>query len=190
MQALHVTLNGTDVLNASTDECCSFSWDVACSRRDQEFGHLHIFGLVERGDGMRDVIEWIDDIVLHEGDDLTIQLLPGTGTSLVGKRKTYEEQEALRLEVLRAEAAGEYDEARATRPDMIRASCSIGLLAPGGITSEVQATGHIEATLCHGSWIDLRPNEWRIQLWSLPADKHESGFWCPIEKGIHIKIRS
>lgn len=188
MSSLLITRNGTTLMHASTGECCSLDWHVACSRREQEFGHFMVSGLIARSDDKCDFVHWLENVVLDAGDELTVQMLPGAGITTILKRQTYEEHEALRQEVMRAEAAGEYDAARDARPELQRGRCGISLLTPDRIFREVRAIDPIEATLCSGSWTDLRPKEWRLRLWSMPAEPTAAGFWQPIEGGVQMKI--
>ncbi len=188
MTALHVTLNGENLLHASIDECCSLNWDIACSRREKGFACFSVSGSIERGDGKYDTVYWVEGLVLDFDDQLKLQLIPGDGITPVARRHTHEELEALRLEVIRAEEAGEYDDARAARREPLRSSCGIALRTPDGISREVRASGSIMTVLCGGSWSDLRSSEWRLRLWSMPTEPTASGFWQPIEGGVNITM--
>jgi len=148
-------------------------------------------GMIERSDGNYDHVSWIDDLTLNVGDRLSIQHLPGDGTTPVAKFQTHEELEALRLEVCRAEAAGEYDEARATPRIPIRNSCGLALQTPDGVSRETRAIGVVMTALCDGIWGEHhRPAEWRLRLWGMPTEPTAPGFWQPMEGGLHVFIQA
>jgi hypothetical protein len=178
-------------VHAGSDACCSLSWDIVCSRYDDNFAQLVVSGLTERNDGKYDTLYWVEDRPLVAGDQLSLACIPGSGTSQVARLHTHEELEELRTEVNRGVAAGEYDAARALPRTPLRASCAIELQTPDGNPREVRADGSVMTVLCSGIWSNHhRPTEWRLRLWSMPVPKSLAGFWQPIAGGAHVTLRA
>jgi hypothetical protein len=134
---------------------------------------------------------WAENIALMANDQLSLHCLVGAGASPVTRLQTHEQLEELRLEVNRAEAAGEYDAARALPRVPLRGSCAIELQTPDGNLREARAIDSVMTVIFSGSWSNHhRPAEWRLRLWSMPASQSTSGFWQPIAGGVHVKIRA
>ena len=125
MASLRITLNGTALVDAGTRACCSLGWSVVCSRHEASGASLSVVGMVERKHNTYDHLYWLEDRLIAGGDLLHITLSGAEGSSAVARVQTHEQLEALRIEVNRAEAAGEYDAARAALKSPVRRRAKI-----------------------------------------------------------------
>ena len=190
MASLRITLNGTLLVDAGTGSCCTLSWFVSASRHEQSVASLTVTGMVERGNNKYDHLYWVEDHPLSAGDHLCFSLATAEGSSALARLQTHEQLEALRIEVNRAEAAGEADAARAAVRPTVRGSCALELTMPTGIALKEGAIGEITTVVCSGNWNrEHRPTEWRLRLWSMPAESPAKGFWQPTEGGANVSVR-
>lgn len=189
MASLQITLDGTVLIEAGTHTCCSLSWSVVCSRHEQNGASLSVVGMVEREHGIYDHLYWLEDLPIAEGAVLHIVLSNAEGNSAVARLQTHEQLEAQRIEVNRAEAAGEYDAARAVVRSPVRRRCALGLATLSGTSLETAADS-VTTVICSGDWSSAhRPGEWRLRLWSMPVEVAAKGFWQSIEGGAHVIVR-
>jgi hypothetical protein len=189
MPSLFVSVNGRQLLHAGTDACTSLSWDISSSRYDDDFAHLSVQGMIPRGNATYDHPYWIEGYLLKAGDNLTFTCSAGPGSSPIARLHTHEQLEELRLEVARAEAAGEYDAARAAKRTTVRDKCSIKLTTSTSGLRHVEATGTVTAAFCSGMWsTDIRPKEWRLRLCAMLVPQTAPGFWEPIAGGAHVAL--
>ena len=177
-------------MDAGTDACCSLSWLVVCSRYEQSFASLSVSGMVDREDGKYDHLFWAEDSPLAAGSLLSISLSSAQGASAVTRLQTHEQLETLRTEVNRAEAAGEYDAARAATKVPVRSSCALELATFSGTPIGAMAADSVATVICSGNWSrDHRPTEWRLRLWSMPVESTAKGFWQSTAGGAHVAVR-
>jgi hypothetical protein len=185
MPALHIDLNDREILIAGGDAYCSLCWDLNCSRFDSEFGRLTVNGMVERPDGKYDHNYWLEDLPLARGDRVHIRGLPGAGENPIVRLQTYEQLEELRLETIHAEAAGEFDAARAAPKLPLKPSCGIELVTSDGALHKALAVDSVTMILCGGVWsAHHRPTEWNLHLRGLRAPQTASGFWLPVDGSV------
>ena len=188
--SLQIALNRVALIDAGTDACCSLSWLIVCSRYEQSFASLSVSGMVERDDGKYDHLLWAEDSPLAAGSLLSISLSSVQGATAISRLQTHEQLEALRTEVNRAEAAGEYDAARAATKVPVRDRSALGLATSSGNSIEAIAAGSIATVICSGNWSrDHRPTEWRLRLWSMPVESTAKGFWQSTAGGVSVAVR-
>ena len=190
MPSVLVMLNNQLLVHAGTAVCTSLSWHLCCSRHEGAFGKLLVQGMITRPDGLYDHPEWLVAYPLKTGDSLQFSCMPSLGSSAISRLQTHEELEEQRQEVARAEAAGEYDAARAAPKTIVRDSCTIELQSTSGVRT-VEARNEITEAIWSGVWSsDIRPTEWRLRLWVLPSSPAISGFWESISGGAHVDLRA
>jgi len=191
MPSLIVSLNGQPLVHAGTDACTSLSWDISCSRYDESFAVLSVQGMIARADDKYDHPYWIESYSLKAGDTLHFACSALSGSTPIARLHTHEQLEALRQEVARAEAAGEYDAARAANRVTVRDRCSIELTTPKSGVRMAEAVGAVTAAICSGDWsTEFRPTEWRLRVWAMPIPNTSPGFWEPITGGAHVALRA
>ncbi|MFG5411198.1 hypothetical protein ABXN37_27725 [Piscinibacter sakaiensis] len=188
MASLQIALNGLALVSAGSSACCSLSWSVVCSRYEPNGASLTVSGIVERQSNIYDHLYWLEDYPLANGDVVNIVVLAADGGSEVARVHTHEQLDALRAEVSRAEAAGEYDAARAATRVPARASCAVGLSTVNGSSLQT-ASGAVTTVICSGDWnAEHRPSEWRLRLWSMPVESTVKGAWQSIEGGALVTV--
>lgn len=191
MPSLLVALNGQPLVHAGTDACISMSWDISCSRYEESFALLSVQGMIARADDKYDHPCWIEGYSLEAGDTLHFAWSAATGSTPIARLRTHEQLEALRQEAARAEAAGEYDAARAAKRVTIRDRCSIELTTSKSGVRTAEAVGAVTDALCSGIWsADNRPAEWRLRIWAMPVPNTAPGFWEPLTGGAHVALRA
>ena len=146
--------------------------------------------MVERSHNTYDHLYWLEDYPLVAGSLLRIDLSSAEGSSAVVRLQTHEQLEALRNEVNRAEAAGEYDAARSAPKRPVRSSCALELTTSSGASLKETAAGSVTTVICSGDWSqEHRPAEWRLRLSSMPVESTAKGFWQSIAGGAHVTVR-
>ena len=188
MASLQVALNGVVLVDAGTSACCSLSWSIVCSRYEPNGASLTVGGMVERQSNTYDHLYWLEDYPLSNGDMVHVSVSSADGGSKVARVHRQEELEALRVEVSRAEAAGEYNAARAAVKVPARAGCALEL-ATASSSSLEKATGAVTTVVCSGDWsAEHRPNEWRLRLWTMPVEPTAKGAWLSTEGRARVTV--
>jgi hypothetical protein len=144
--------------------------------------------MVARQSNTYDHLYWLESYPLANGDIVHVSVSSADGSGRVTRVLTHEQLEALRVEVSRAEAAGEYEAARAAVKVPARAGCAVELATASGSSLET-ATGAVTTVVCSGDWsAERRPNEWRLRLWSMPVESTAKGAWLSTEGGARVTV--
>jgi len=189
MAILRIIVNDREVVRAGGERFCSLHWDVRASLFEAQVAALDVSGLLERKASIYDAAYWLESYPLEVGDRVAIQCEFSEDPTEPVRWHTQEEREALRLEVARAEAAGEYDAARAERPLPQRTRAKLHLVTPRGSRTAVAGVNG-ETVVCSGAWSnDHRTGEWLVRLTGYGTNATKGkGEWLPIDGGVIIEI--
>ena len=189
MAILRIAVNDREVVRAGGNRFCSLSWDIRASVLENDLAALDVSGLAEREPSIYDAAYWLEGFPLKPGDRVSIECRSDVEGATPVRWHTHEENEALRLEVARAEAAGEYDGRRAVPRPRQRSRATLGLITPTG--SRIAEAGKDgETVVCSGAWSDHhRTSEWLVRLTGYGANATKApGEWLPIEGGVVVEI--
>jgi hypothetical protein len=189
MAILRISVNDREVARAGGERYCSLHWDIRASLFEKELATIDVSGLAEREPAVYDAAYWLEAFPLKPGDRISVECSSDGSASPPLRWHTHEENEALRVEVARAEAAGEYDEQRASPRPRQRTKAVLRLFVPSGSwIAEAGADG--DTVVCSGVWSNHhRTDEWRVRLAGVGANaKREPGKWLPVKSRVSIEI--
>jgi hypothetical protein len=189
MAILRLTVNDREIVRAGGERYCSLHWDVRASIFEKELATIDISGLAEREPSVYDAAYWVEAFPLEAGDRVSVEFISDGLASPLIRLQTHEESEALRLEVARAEAAGEYDVLRKSPRSKQRAKAGLRLSMPTG-TRIAEAGADGDAVVCSGAWSNHhRTGEWLVRLTGVGVNaKKAPGEWLPVAGGVQIDI--
>lgn len=188
MSILRISVNDREILRAGGEGFCSLSWEIVGSLHEESHALLDVSGLSQRIEGVYDSAYWLESYPLRPTDRVFIECAPGNATSSPIRRQSQEEYEELRQEVLRADAAGEYDAIRAIPKTRLRDRVELRIETPNGV-EEAASNPSIAAVICTGTWSGHhRPDEWLVRISELGSKKGRSGQWLPIKGGVVVEV--
>jgi hypothetical protein len=189
MAILRIAVNDREIVCAGGDRFCSLNWDIRASLLENDHAVLDVSGLAEREPSVYDAAYWLEGLPLKPGDRVLIESRSDVEATTPIRWHTHEENEALRLEVARAEAAHEYDAARVAPRPRVRTCAKLALIASTG--SRVAEAGKDgESVVCSGAWTNHhRTSEWLVRLTGYGANANRApGQWLPIAGGVVVEI--
>ena len=188
MSILRILVNDGEILRAGGKDFCSLSWDIVGSLHEESHALLDVSGFNQRSDGVYDAAYWLESFPLKQTDRVFIESVPGNATSSPFRRQSHEEYEELRQEMLRTEAAGEYDAVRAIPKTRLRDRVELRIKTPNGIEAAASSPS-VAAVICSGTWsVHHRPDDGLARTSELGSKNGRSSQWLPIKGGVVVEV--